>query len=51
VIMDLLFGLRDKNGATLVLVTHANELAARCDRIIRLRDGHIDTDSLQKAAE
>lgn len=50
IIMDLLFGLRDRNGATLVLVTHAPELAARCDRVIRLRDGRID-DSLQKAAE
>ena len=26
-IMDLLFGLRDRHGATLVLVTHAPELA------------------------
>lgn len=51
VIMDLLFGLRDRNGATLVLVTHAPELAARCDRIVRLRDGRIANDSLQKAAE
>ncbi|MBV1895024.1 MAG: ABC transporter ATP-binding protein [Rhodobacteraceae bacterium] len=51
VIMDLLFGLRDRNGATLVLVTHATELAARCDRIVRLRDGRIAADSLQKAAE
>ena len=50
VIMDLLFGLRDRNGATLVLVTHAPELAARCDRVIRLRDGRID-DTMQKAAE
>jgi putative ABC transport system ATP-binding protein len=41
-IMDLLFGLRDRHGATLVLVTHAPELAARCDRIIRLRDGQIE---------
>jgi putative ABC transport system ATP-binding protein len=41
-IMDLLFGLRDRHGATLVLVTHAPELAARCDRIIRLRDGRIE---------
>ena len=40
-IMDLLFGLRDKHGATLVLVTHSNALAARCDRVIRLEDGHI----------
>jgi putative ABC transport system ATP-binding protein len=40
-IMDLLFGLRDKHGATLVLVTHAPELAARCDRVIRLADGRL----------
>jgi len=40
-IMDLLFGLRDRHGATLVLVTHAPELAARCDRVIRLADGQI----------
>jgi putative ABC transport system ATP-binding protein len=38
-IMDMLFGLRDRHGATLVLVTHAPELAARCDRVIRLADG------------
>jgi putative ABC transport system ATP-binding protein len=41
-IMELLFGLRDRHGATLVLVTHAPELAERCDRIVRLRDGIID---------
>ena len=41
-IMDLLFGLRDRHGATLVLVTHAPELAERCDRVIRLRDGRIE---------
>ena len=41
-IMDLLFGLRDRHGATLVLVTHAPELANRCDRVIRLRDGILD---------
>ncbi len=40
-IMDLLFDLRDRHGATLVLVTHAPELAARCDRIVRLQDGAI----------
>jgi putative ABC transport system ATP-binding protein len=40
-IMDLLFDLRDRHGATLVLVTHADELAARCDRVIRLADGRI----------
>lgn len=41
-IMDLLFELRDRHGATLVLVTHAPELADRCDRVIRLLDGRLD---------
>lgn len=52
-IMDLLFGLRDRHGATLVLVTHAPELAARCDRVIHLADGRIadDKPQLAKAAE
>ena len=48
-IMDLLFGLSEKRGSTLVLVTHAPELAARCTRVIQLRDGEIDT--ARKAAE
>ncbi len=38
-IMTLLMDLRDRHGATLVLVTHSPELAARCDREVRLRDG------------
>lgn len=50
-IMDLLFGLRDRHGATLVLVTHAPELANRCDRVVRLEDGRIVADSARKAAE
>lgn len=41
-IIDLLLGLRDRHGATLVMVTHSNELAAKCDRVLRLRDGLID---------
>jgi putative ABC transport system ATP-binding protein len=40
-IMDLLFDLREKHGATLVLVTHSDDLAARCDRIVTLTDGRI----------
>ena len=40
-IMDLLFDLRDRHGATLVMVTHAPELAERCDRVVRLTDGRI----------
>ncbi len=52
-IMDMLFGLRDRHGATLVLVTHAPDLAARCDRVVRLADGRMvsDTARLAGAAE
>jgi len=50
-IMDLLFDLRDRHGATLVLVTHSRELAQRCNRVIRLRDGRVDPSTLQEAAE
>ncbi|WP_121063247.1 ABC transporter ATP-binding protein [Chachezhania antarctica] len=49
-IIDLLFGLRDRHGATLVLVTHATELAKRCDRVIRLRDGRVAPDAMAGAA-
>lgn len=42
VIIDLLFELQARHGATLLLVTHDPELAARCDRVIRLRDGRIN---------
>ena len=41
-VMDLIFATRRERGATLVLVTHDLQLAARCDRTIRLRSGRID---------
>jgi putative ABC transport system ATP-binding protein len=40
-IIDLLLALRDRHGATLIMVTHAADLAARCDRVVQLRDGRI----------
>ncbi|MEQ9242263.1 ABC transporter ATP-binding protein [Roseovarius indicus] len=40
-IIDLLFGLRERHNATLILVTHAPELAHRCDRVITLTDGRL----------
>lgn len=49
-IMDLLFGLRDRHGATLVLVTHAPDLAALCDRVVHLRDGRIERETRARVA-
>jgi putative ABC transport system ATP-binding protein len=40
-IIDLLFELNRERGTTLVLVTHDEALAARCDRRIRLEAGRI----------
>lgn len=45
-IMDALFDLQARHGATLVMVTHAPELAARCDRTIRMADGVALEDAL-----
>ena len=39
--MDILFGLREKYGSTLILVTHDSILANRCDRVIALADGRL----------
>jgi putative ABC transport system ATP-binding protein len=50
-IMDLLFQLNASHNATLILVTHAAELADRCQRVIRLADGQIADDHLKQAAE
>jgi putative ABC transport system ATP-binding protein len=50
-IMDLIMGLSERHGATLVLVTHAPELAERCDRVVRLRDGSIEGEAQRQAAE
>jgi putative ABC transport system ATP-binding protein len=40
-VMDLLFGLHDELGTTLLLISHDEALAGRCDRLIRLADGRI----------
>jgi putative ABC transport system ATP-binding protein len=40
-VIDLLFTLHAERGTTLLLITHDPALAARCDRIIHLRDGNI----------
>ncbi|QLK60299.1 ABC transporter ATP-binding protein [Enterobacteriaceae bacterium Kacie_13] len=40
-IMDLLFSLNRDAATTLILVTHDEQLAARCQRRLRLRDGKL----------
>jgi len=40
-IVELLFDLRERHGTTLVLITHDEDLARRCDRMIRMADGRI----------
>ena len=42
-IMDLMFDPSGRRGATLALVTHDPALAERCDRVIRMRSGVIET--------
>ncbi len=45
-IMDLMFEPAARRGATLVLVTHDSALAARCDRVIRMRSGKVETEPM-----
>jgi len=41
VVEDILFRLNREHGITLIVVTHDDDLASRCDRRIQIRDGVI----------
>ncbi len=43
-ILDLLTRLRRENQMTVIIATHDPQIAARCDRLIRLRDGAVIDD-------
>jgi putative ABC transport system ATP-binding protein len=43
-IIDLLLSLRERYGMTMLVATHDAEVAASCDRIVRLHDGRIVAD-------
>ncbi|MEO1543809.1 MAG: ATP-binding cassette domain-containing protein [Pseudomonadota bacterium] len=49
-VVDLLFGLRKQTDTTLVLITHDERLAAKCERIIRMADGVIRSEEAAAAA-
>lgn len=50
-IMQLLFDLNRDYGTTLILVTHDNDLAKRCDRTLRLQEGSLHDGSDKSAAD
>uniref|UniRef100_UPI0025EFB25A ABC transporter ATP-binding protein n=1 Tax=uncultured Schumannella sp. TaxID=1195956 RepID=UPI0025EFB25A len=50
VVEDILFDLNRDHGITLIIVTHDEELAARCDRQLRIRDGLLIDDPSEVAA-
>jgi putative ABC transport system ATP-binding protein len=41
-IIELMFDLHRRKGTTLVLITHDEHLAARCEQVVRLRDGLVE---------
>ena len=48
-VLDLLISLNQREGTTLVLVTHDRALASRADRIVTLSDGQVVADEMQPA--
>ena len=45
-VMKMLFDLQRQHGTTLILVTHATQLAAHCSRLIKLADGQIVSNNI-----
>ncbi|GAB3597125.1 ABC transporter ATP-binding protein [Microbacterium tumbae] len=50
IVEDILFTLNREHGITLIVVTHDEDLAARCDRRILIRDGLIVEDARKEVA-
>jgi putative ABC transport system ATP-binding protein len=43
-IMDVLVNLNREQGLTFILVTHDRGVGARCERIVRMRDGRVESE-------
>jgi putative ABC transport system ATP-binding protein len=48
---NLLFNLNKEKGITLIIVTHDEDLAAKCSRQIHIKDGQIESDEQTKKSE
>jgi putative ABC transport system ATP-binding protein len=51
IVEDILFRLNRERGITVIIVTHDEELAARCDRRVYIRDGLIVDESVRAAGD
>jgi len=45
---DMLFAMNRERGITLVIVTHDEDLAGRCGRVVNMKDGQIETGDVSK---
>ena len=48
---DMLFGYNRDQGVTLIIVTHDEDLAAKCDILVNIKDGNIESVTDRKASE
>ena len=48
---ELLFGYNRDKGVTLIIVTHDPELAAKCDMLVSIKDGEIESVEQKSAVE
>ena len=48
---DMLFGYNREQGVTLIIVTHDEDLAAKCDILVNIKDGNIESVTDRKAGE
>jgi putative ABC transport system ATP-binding protein len=48
-VIRLFHEMGERHGTTIVMVTHSREVAAAADRLVEMRDGRIERDSLQEA--
>jgi putative ABC transport system ATP-binding protein len=49
-VVELLFGMQKRRGATLVLITHDQKLAGLCERTVRMADGRIESATREMSA-